>query len=96
MAEKYGLDFGKIGMFFINRMKSLNRRIDQSNHESTIEITANEMVEALLTTFPNLERDVLMPYLEAKRIDPVELLELRKNFHLQLRTKVLKKRSGYR
>ena len=96
MAEKYGLDFAKIGLFFINRMKSLNRHIDQSNQESTVEITANEMIEALMTTFPNLEQDILLPYLEAKKIDPLELLELRKSFHLKLRTKVLKKRSGYR
>ena len=96
LAEKYGLDIGKICGFFINRMKYLNRKIDQPNHESTIEITANEMVEALFTAFPNMERDVLLPYFEAKKIDPLELLELRKSFHLKLRTKVLQKRSGYR
>ena len=96
LVEKYGLDIGKICGFFINRMKYLNRRVDQPNQESTIEITANEMVEALFTAFPDMERDVLLPYFEAKRIDPSELLELRKSFHLKLRTNVLQKRSGYR
>ena len=96
LAEKYGLDIGKICGFFINRMKYLNRKIDRPNQESAIETTANEMVEALFTAFPNMERDVLLPYFEAKKIDPLDLLELRKSFHLKLRTKVLQKRSGYR
>ena len=96
LADRYGLNLEKIGAFFTDKMKALNKRIDQPNQESTIENTVNEMLEAIMTAFPNLESDVLVPYLDAKKIDPMELLELRNDFHFQLRTKVLKKRTGYR